>query len=137
MTTITAPLPHRRSADLAGLLRLDAVTCAASGALAVAAAPAVADALGPDVPTTAVRVVGVALLLWAVDVGLLSRASGRLLRRGTAAVAGVNVAWEVATVVLVAAGAFSVGGAVLALAVAAVVGGLGLLQLRALRRQDR
>ena len=133
MTTFAAPLTHRRTTDLAGLLRLDAVTSAASGALALAAAPVVADALGPDVSTTVVRVVGVALLVWAADLALLSRASGRLLRRGTAAVAVVNVAWEVATVVLVAAGAFSVGGAVLALAVAAVVGGLGLLQLRAPR----
>ena len=133
MTTLTAPAVRRGSLDLRALLRLDAALCAATGALTVAAAPAVADALGPDVPTTAVRVVGVALLVWAVDVALLARASGRLLRRGAAAVGAVNLAWEVATVVLVLAGAFSLGGAVLALAVAAVVGGLGLLQLRALR----
>ena len=133
MTTLTVPVARRRSSDLTGLLRLDAALCGATGALAVAAAPPVADVLGPDVSTTAVRVVGVALLVWAADVALLARASGRLLRRGAVAVAGVNLAWELATVVLVLAGAFSVGGAVLALAVAAVVGGLGLLQLRALR----
>ncbi len=133
MTTITHLVTRPRSWDAAVLLRLDAALCAATGALAVAAAPVVADVLGPDVTTTAVRVVGVALLVWAVDVALLARTSGRLLRRATVAVAGVNVAWELATVVLVAAGAFSLGGAVLALAVGAVVGGLGLLQLRALR----
>jgi hypothetical protein len=49
--------------------------------------------------------------------------------------AGVgNVAWEVATVLLVAVGAFSVLGAGVALGVAAVVGGLGVLQLRAALR---
>lgn len=133
MTTISAPVARRRSYDLLGLLRLDAALCAATGVLAVAAAPAVADVLGPDVTTTAVRVVGVALLVWAADVALVARASGRLLRRGTVAVAGVNLAWALATVVLVLAGAFSGVGAGLALAVAAVVGGLGLLQLRALR----
>ena len=86
------------------------------------------------VPTAAVRWVGVALVVWAVDAALLARASRRVLRR-TALAAGVaNLAWEVATVVLVALGAFSVVGAGLALAVAAVVGGLGVLQLRALRR---
>ena len=132
MTTLLAPAVHRPF-DLLGLLRLDAALCATTGALALAAAAPVADVLGPDVPTTAVRVVGLALLVWAVDVALLTRARGRVLRRGAVAVAVVNVAWEVATVVLVVRGAFSVTGAVLALAVAAVVGGLGLLQLRAVR----
>lgn len=133
MTTLTVPVARRRSSALAGLLRLDAALCAATGALAVAAAPVVAEVLGPDITATAVRVVGVALLVWAVDVALLTRASGRLLRRGAVAVAGVNLAWEVATIALVLAGAFSAFGAGLALAVGAVVGGLGLLQLRALR----
>jgi hypothetical protein len=133
MTTLTAHVARRRTLHLTGLLRLDAALCAATGALAVAAAPAVAEVLGPDVTSTAVRVVGVALLVWAVDVALLARASGRRLRRGTVAVAGVNLAWEVATIGLVLAGAFSPVGTGLALAVGAVVGGLGLLQLRALR----
>jgi hypothetical protein len=119
--------------DLASLLRLDAAVCAVTGLVAAAAPAVVADALGPDVPTAAVRWVGVALVVWAVDAALLARASRRVLRR-TALAAGVaNLAWEVATVVLVALGAFSLGGAALALAVAAVVGGLGVLQLRALR----
>jgi hypothetical protein len=136
MTATTLPSTSVRSwtTDLAALLRIDAVLCAATGLLLAVAPAAVADALGPDVPTTAVRWVGVALVVWAVDAALLARASQRVLRR-TALAAGVaNLAWEVATVVLVALGAFSVVGAVLALAVAAVVGGLGVLQLRALRR---
>ena len=132
MTTLLVPAV-RRPLDLRGLLRLDAGLCAASGVLAVAAPAAVADVLGPDVPTSAVRAVGVALLVWAVDVALLGLARGRLLRRGAVVVAAVNVACEVATVVLVVMGAFSLPGAVLALAVAAVAGGLGLLQLRAVR----
>ena len=133
MSTLTAPVAAHRSLDLRTLLRLDGALCAATGALCVAAAPAVADLLGPDVPATAVRVVGVALLVWAVDVALLARRSFRTVRR-TAIAAGVaNLAWEVATVALVAAGAFSVAGAVTALVVAAVVGGLGLVQLRAVR----
>ncbi len=132
-TTLPRPAARSRTTDLHALLRVDAALCAATGAVAVAAAAPVADVLGPDVPTSAVRAVGLALLVWAVDVALLSRARGRLLRRGAVAVAAVNVAWEVATVGLVIAGAFSLPGGVLALAVAAVVGGLGLLQLRAVR----
>jgi hypothetical protein len=134
MTALAHPLSRSWTTDLAALLRIDAVLCAATGVLAAAAAGPVADVLGPDVPTGAVRWVGVALVVWAVDAALLSRTSGRLLRR-TAGAAGIaNLAWELATVVLVALGAFSLTGAVLALAVAAVVGGLGVLQLRALRR---
>ena len=137
MTASTHSLLRTRTTDLAALLRVDAVLCAATGVLAAAAPAAVADVLGPDVPTAAVRWVGVALVVWAADAALLSRTSGRLLRR-TAAAAGVaNLAWELATVVLVALGALSLTGAVLALAVAAVVGGLGVLQLRALRRPVR
>jgi hypothetical protein len=130
--TLTRPAARPWTTDLRTLLRVDAVLCAATGVVALTAATAVADVLGPDVPTSAVRAVGLALVVWAVDVALLSRARGRLLRRGAVAVAAVNVAWEVATR-LVVAGAFSLGGGVLALAVAAVVGGLGLLQLRAVR----
>jgi hypothetical protein len=136
MTASTLPRPAFRSwtTDLAALLRLDAAVCAVTGLLAAAAPVVVADALGPDVPTAAVRWVAVALVVWAADAALLARGSRRVLRR-TALVAGVgNLAWELATVVLVALGAFSTVGAGLALAVAAVAGGLGVLQLRALKR---
>jgi len=132
MTILPVPAV-RRPLDLRGLLRLDAVACAATGGLAVAAATPVADVLGPHVPTGAVRVGGLALLVWAVDVALLSRARGTLRHRGAVAVAAVNLAWTLATVVLVVRGAFSLPGALVALAVGAVVGGLGLLQLRAVR----
>lgn len=134
MTALAHPLARTWTTDLAALLRIDAVLCAGTGVLAAVAPAPVADALGPDVPAAAVRWVGVALVVWAVDAALLSRTSGRLLRRTAAAAGLANLAWELATVALVALGAFSLTGAVLALAVAAVVGGLGVLQLRALRR---
>jgi hypothetical protein len=120
--------------DLASLLRLDAAVCAVTGLVAAAAPAVVADALGPDVPTAAVRWVGVALLVWAADAALLSRGSRRVQRRTVLAAGLGNLGWELATVVLVALGTFSTVGASLALAVAAVAGGLGVLQLRALRR---
>jgi hypothetical protein len=140
MTTTTAS-PSRvqaaatsRTDRLRTLLRVDAALCAATGLLAAAAPGAVADLLGPDVSTTVVRVVGIALVVWALDATLLARRSERVVV-GTSVAAGVaNLAWELGTVGLVVAGAFSVAGAVAALAVAAVVGGLGLLQLRAVRR---
>ena len=133
-TTSPAALVRPGTASLPRLLRVDAALCAGTGLLAAAAAAPVAELLGPDVPTTVVRVVGIALLVYAADLALASRAPAQWLRRFLV-VAGVgNLAWEVATIGLVVAGAFSVVGAVVALAVAAVVGGLGVLQLRAVRR---
>ena len=134
--TLARPAVRSWTTDLRALLRLDAALCAATGLLAAAAPAAVADALGPDVPTAVVRWVGVALVVWAADAALLARASVRVVRRTALAAAVANLGWEAATVVLVALGAFSLVGAGLALAVAAVVGGLGVLQLRALRRES-
>jgi len=57
-----------------------------------------------------------------------------LLRLDAGLCAGTGLLAEVATIALVAAGAFSLTGAVVALAVAALVGGLGVVQLRAARR---
>ena len=133
MTALAAPAPVTRDARLRTLLRVDAALCAGTGAVAAAAPSAVAALLGPDVPAAVVRVVAIALVVWALDVLLLARTRGRALTSAVLVAAAGGLAWEVATVVLVAVGAFSVAGAVVALVVAAVVGGLGLLQLRATR----
>ena len=133
--TLTAPLPTAAGTGrLRTLLRADAVLCAATGLLAAVAPTAVAHLLGPDVSRTVVRVVGVALVLYALDLALTSRAAARWQRPAVLAAGAGNAAWVLATAALVGLGAFSTGGAVLAAAVAAVVGGLGVLQLRALRR---
>ena len=129
-----APGTARRPSSARGLLVADAGLCAVTGVLAAALAPAVADLLGPDVPTVAVRVVGVALVVYALDLALVAaRGSATWVRRTALAAAFGNVAWVAATVGLVAAGAFSTAGAVVVLTVAAVVGDVGLLQLRAAR----
>jgi hypothetical protein len=132
-TTLAAPAVDT-TARLRTLLRMDGALCAATGLIAAVAAGPVADLLGPDVSATVVRVVGIALVLYALDLALTSRAAARW-QRPAALGAGVgNVAWVVATLVLVGLGAFSALGAVVALVVAAVVGELGVLQLRAARR---
>lgn len=132
-TTLTGPAVDTTS-RLRTLLRTDAALCAATGLLAATASAPVAGLLGPDVSTAVVRIVGIALVLYALDLALTSRAAARW-QRPAALGAGVgNVAWLAATVVLVVLGAFSLLGAAVAVAVAAVVGGLGLLQLRAARR---
>lgn len=135
MTATLSTAAPSTTERLRTLLRADAALCAVTGLLAAAAPGAVAGLLGPDVSRNVVRVVGVALVLYALDLAVTSRAAARWQRPAALAAGVGNVAWEVATVVLVATGAFSVLGAVVALAVAAVVGGLGLLQLRAARRR--
>lgn len=115
------------------LLRIDAALCAGTGLLAAVAAPAVSELLGPDVSTTLVRVLGIALVLYALDLAVVSRGPDRW-QRPAVLVAGIgSIAWEAATIVLVLLGAFSLPGAVVALALAAAVGVLGVLQLRAAR----
>jgi len=142
MTTLAHPTSSTLADSAAGaartrrlrtLLQADAAYCGVFGAGAALAAPAAADLLGPDVSTTVVRIVGIILVVWALDAALLSRTSGRLLTHTATAAAAGNIAWEVATIVLIAMGAFSTGGAVLALGIAAIAGVLGLLQIRAVR----
>ena len=134
MTALAHAPATAGAAPLRALLRADAALCAGTGLVAALAAPAVADLLGPDVGTSVVRVVGIALVLYALDLALTSRAAERWQRPAALAAGLGNLAWVVATVALVALGAFSATGTAVALLVGAVVGGLGLLQLRACRR---
>jgi hypothetical protein len=131
-TALTASLVAGTS-RLRTLLRADAALCAATGLVAAAAAAPVADLLGPDVSTTVVRVVGIALVLYALDLAVTSRLADRWQRPAVLAAGAGNGAWVLATLVLVALGAFSTTGVVVALVVAAAVGELGVLQLRAAR----
>lgn len=132
-TALTAS-PVAGTSRLRTLLRADAALCAATGLVAAAAAAPVADLLGPDVSTTVVRVVGIALVLYALDLAVTSRLADRWQRPAALGAGAGNVAWVLATVVLVVLGSFSTTGALVALGVAAVVGELGVLQLRAARR---
>ena len=135
MTALAHPPLAPDSADrLRALLRADAAFCAVLGLLCAAAPEPLAELLGQDVPTAAVRVVGIALVVYALDLALTSRIAARWQRPAALAAGVGNLAWEVASVVLVALGVFSLTGAVLVLAVAAAAGGLGFMQLRAIRR---
>lgn len=135
MTTIlTGPAP-RTTAGMRALLRADSALCAVCGSVAVLAAGSVADLLGPDVSTTVVLLVGLALVLYAVDLAVTSRTADRWQRPAAIGAGMGNVGWVLATVVLVALGVFSTAGAVVALVIAAPVGGLGVRQLLAVRRR--
>jgi hypothetical protein len=110
------------------LLQVNTTVCALSGLVAVAAGGWLAGVL--DVPTTAVRVVGAALLVFAAGVGSAARAPDEQLPGLVRLVGWADAAWVTATVVLVAAGAFSGAGTVLALASGVVVAGFAYVELR-------
>ncbi len=131
MTTTTlsptaAPTAERR---LRLLLGIDAAVTGISGLIALAAPEGVADVLGVDA-TGWVRLVGVVLVLLAVDLALVARASVPTLRRWTPAFAVADFTWVAATVVLIALGAFSGGGTVLAAVAGVAALEVGLLKLR-------
>lgn len=110
------------------LLRVNAAVCALSGLVAVAAGGWLAGVL--DVPTAAVRVVGAALVVFAAVVAGAVRAPDGQLAGLVRLVGWADAAWVAATVVLVAAGAFSATGTALALASGVVVAGFAYLELR-------
>jgi hypothetical protein len=116
------------------VLRANAATSFAAGAAALAAPGRVADLLG-IAGTGWPRLVGAALVLFALDVLWVSTARrADRLRTGAAVVSAFDAAWVVATVALVAAGAFDGVGTAVAVAMGVGVLGFGLLQLHLRRR---
>ena len=133
MTTTYATPALGTTARRRTLLRVDASLCAALGLPAAVAPAAVADLLGTDASTTLLRVIGIALVLYAVDLAVVSRLADRWQRPVTLMAGVGSLAWTAATVVLVVAGAFSTPAAVAALVLGIAVAELGVLQLRAAR----
>ena len=130
MSTVTLPLAGP-AASAAALLRLDGALCAAMGlAMAVAADP-VATLVGTDA-TVVVRVVGIALVVYAI--GLAVSAGTRWARPALRAAAIGNIAWEAASLAVAALADLSTAGRVLVAAQGLAVGVLALVQLRAGRR---
>jgi hypothetical protein len=122
--------------QLRAVLALNAATSAAAGLVALVAGGWVADLL--DVSTVGiVRLVGAALVVFALDVALVARATPARLRRGAALVSAADAAWVVATVVLVAAGAFGGAGVAVAAVMGVGVADFGALQLWFRHRMPR
>ncbi|HEU0102545.1 MAG TPA: hypothetical protein VFR07_09520 [Mycobacteriales bacterium] len=130
MTAPALPTTSSTTSPAVGLLRLDGVLCAAMGlTLAIGAEP-VAELLG-TASTGVLRVVGVALVLYGLDLVLLAPTRWA---RGVLRAAGIgNLAWEVASLAVAALADLSTTGRVLVAVQGLVVGALGLVQLRAAR----
>lgn len=131
MTGATA-LPHSApSASPRRLLIADAVPSGASGAVLLAAAPVLDDALG--MPAWGLAVIGAAFLVYAAALVLLARAGAR--RPAVTVVALGNIAWGALSVAVVATGALDLtaAGVTVALLQTAFVVVIGALQLRSVR----
>lgn len=115
------------------VLRLDAAGSGACGLLAAAGAPVLDGPLGA--PTALLVPVGLFLLAYAAGVWFVA-SRPRLSRPAVWAVIAFNLAWVLESVLLVAAGWFSLTGAgvTLVLAQAAAVAVLADLQFLGLRR---
>jgi hypothetical protein len=122
--------PSRWAAQrLRNVLRTNAVTSLATG-LALAVVPGPLDRLLGTGQTGAVRLVGVALVVFALDVLVVAGASAPRLVRWSPAVTVADVSWVVGSAAAIALGWFEPAGAVLVAAAAAMVASFAVAQWR-------
>ena len=114
-------------------LRLNACTSVAGGLALVVAAGPMNDLIGSGSPTW-VRIVGVGLIVFALDVGILSGTSIRRLGRFTPVVSAGDGIWVLASVGTTAAGWYSAAGNLIVGAVACMVAIFGVRQVVLVRR---
>lgn len=130
--TAVAPADATAERRLRRALRADAVVSLASG-LALAIAPErLDDLLGTGRPGW-VRVVGLAFLVYAVDVALVAAADRRRLRMLAPAIVAANAVYVVASIVAVLAGWFDGAGIAAVIAGAVAIDVLGFVQFRSWR----
>jgi hypothetical protein len=134
-TARTTGDPTARTAEprLRTVLLTNATTSGAGGLAALIAGGPVDSLLGTDA-TGWVRVAGAGLVVFAVFVALVARASTATLRRETPVISLGDAAWVVGSAVTIALGWYSTGGAVVMAAVGAMVGGFGITQVVLARR---
>ena len=124
--------PNGRSFDIRTVLVIDAAISLASGVLALAAAGPISDAAGLD-SSTALRWVGLGVLILGVDLAILSRAPERWVRRLAPITAVADVVWVLASVVVATTVDLETWAVVAVLAQAAVVGTIAAAKWVALR----
>lgn len=110
------------------VLRLNAATSFTGGLLALVAGPWLSRGLGID-HVRATRLIGVALVVFAVVVALAARAPRPRLQRNAVIVSAADTAWVIATAVVVVTGALSTTGVWVAVVLAVAVADFAAAQL--------
>ena len=118
--------------SLRRVLRFNAFVSGASGAVCAAAGAPLGRAL--DVPSPAVRVIGVGLIGFAFFVGASSAARHAALVRQARLIGVADAVWVAGTLMALATGVFSADGSVLVAAVGVVVAAFAYLELRGAAR---
>lgn len=131
-TTSTTDQAERLDRRLRTVLRVNAGTSLLSGLIMAAAPGMVDDVLDTGHPGW-VRVVGIGLLLFAIDVAVASTIKRTSMLAATRMIIVGDIAWVLASVVTVLLGWYSGLGIVAVLAVAAMVDTFAVLQWRAMR----
>ena len=81
-----------------------------------------------------VRLVGIGVVVFGIDVALLSARPSDQLRRWTPVVIGADIAWVAASVVTILLGWYSTSGVIAVVAMAGAVDTFAVLQFRAWRQ---
>ncbi len=132
--------PDRSQAGVTARLRAVLAanaTMSVSTGMAMAVVPDVVDELLATGHPGWVRLVGIGLVLFGLDVALLSRSSVARLRRFTPWIVAADVAWVAASALVLLLGWFAGGGVVAVIAVAIAVDGFATLQFLTWRRLPR
>jgi len=120
--------PLVRATRLRNVLRANTVLSGVSGVVAAATAGFLGGLVG--VSTTAARVVGIGLIVFAIDVALASGARHRHLPVLARLIGIADVAWVLATIVVVGSGTLTGPGVAIADVVGVIVACFALLELR-------
>jgi hypothetical protein len=122
-----------RSALLRRALRTNAVVSILAGAALAIAPQRWDEVLGTDSPGW-IRIVGIAVAVFGVDVAAIAARPTDQLRSLAPAVVAGDAAWVVASVITIAVGWYSTAGTAAVVAMAAIVGTLGAVQYRGWQR---
>lgn len=132
-TTNLTPLTTADRSPLRGVLGLNAATSAAAGLVATIAPAAVTDLfdLRHDRADLIVRVVGIGLIVFAVEVAVTAARNRKTtIARDATLISIADLAWVVSTVVVLATVDLSTAGRLIAGVMGAGVAGFAALQLR-------
>lgn len=122
--------------DLRKVLRWNAALSGLAGVASMAFAEPISGLIGADRPGV-VRIVGAALVVFAIDLVLLARSRHERLLTGTRVVAVLDFGWTAGMIALAVSGALGPAGIAVALATGVVTAEFGWLKWTGASRAGR